>query len=90
MDAKTARAENQGWIRQWTNEACCMASGRYNKRYDNVLYKRATEGKSVAYANALIDEALALCRHPRYAVSHRKWGSWAERFLAEFCVPQIN
>ena len=86
----TARAENKGLIRQYINEGCVLAGNRYNERFDNIFYTRATKGKSTAYANTLIDEALAICRHPRYQVTHRKWSAWAERFLAEFCIPQVN
>ena len=84
------RAEAQGWIRQWTQEASDMAVGRYHRRFDNDLYRKATKNRSIAFTNALIDEAMALCRHPRYKTAHRKWSEAAEEFLAAFCVPRID
>jgi predicted urease superfamily metal-dependent hydrolase len=62
------------------------AMRRYHLRYDNELYRKATAGKSVAYANALIDEALAICGHPHYRLSRRRWAVPARVFLLQFRV----
>lgn len=70
-------------------ELSLRAVERYNEawRRQEVVdqYRVATKGKSNAYANALIDEALALCGDPHYAVGYRKWGAEARAFLAKFC-----
>jgi hypothetical protein len=60
------------------------AMQRYHARYDNVAFTAATEGKTSAYANALIDEALAICGHPWYGLSHRHWSAEAVDFLRKF------
>ena len=57
------------------------AMKRYHSCYDNELYRKATEGKSVEYANALTDEALALCGHPYYRLSRRRWAEPARAYL---------
>ena len=60
------------------------AMQRYHARFDNAAFTRATEGKTSAYANALIDEALAICGHPWYGLSHRHWSAEAVDFLSKF------
>jgi len=60
------------------------AMQRYHARFNNVAYIAATEGKSVQYANALIDEAMAICGHPYYKLSHRRWAAEAQDFLKTF------
>ena len=60
------------------------AMDKYNRCYHNPSYMAATHGKSVQYANALTDEALALCGHPRYKLSHRRWSDEALAHLAQF------
>ena len=60
------------------------AMQRYHCRYSNHAFTRATEGKSNAYANALIDEALAICGHPYYKLSRRRWAPAARAFLEHF------
>ena len=60
------------------------ASRRYHARFDNDAYRTAVEGKAVAYANALTDEALALCGHPYYKLSRRHWARPAQSFLRLF------
>ena len=57
---------------------------KYHAAYDNDTYIKATKGKSVAYANALIDESLALCGDPYYKVSRRHWGKDAIAHLSRF------
>jgi len=56
----------------------------YHAHFDNDAYRRAVEGKSVAQANALTDEALALCGHPYYKLSRRRWARPAQSFLRLF------
>lgn len=60
------------------------AMTRYNRGYNNFLYQRAIAGKSATYGCALQDEALALCGHPAYRCSRRRWSKDAFRFLARF------
>ena len=60
------------------------AMDRYNQNFDNASYLAATSGKSARYANALIDEAMALCGHPAYKVSYRNWSEDALRHLSAF------
>ena len=67
-----------------------LAMAMYYARYDSTSYLAATTGKSVAYANALIDESLALCGHPMYKVSiNRKWGKNALAHLANFAQEEL-
>jgi hypothetical protein len=63
-----------------------LAMSLYNRYYDNCLYQRATTGRSPKYANALIDEALALCGSPYYKVSRRNWRAEAIDFLFRFAM----
>lgn len=61
----------------------------YHAHYNNDLYREATRlsdgtEKAVGYCNALIDEALALCGHPYYKRSGRRWCSQAIDFLQCF------
>jgi len=74
MKVQTKLAEKQ--------EALAMA--KYNANYDNHLYALATQGKSNAYANALIDEAMAICGSPYYKLSNRQWSSAAIDHLTRF------
>ena len=60
------------------------AMQRYHACYDNVAFIKATQGKTSLYANALIDEALAICGHPWYGLSHRHWSAEAVGFLRKF------
>ena len=57
---------------------------RYHNHFANDTYRKATDGKTVAYANALIDEALAICGHPWYKLSRRHWAKLALAFLERF------
>ena len=57
---------------------------RYNNRFDPAAYNAATKGRSTRWANALISEALAICGHPHYRLSRRRWGKAALAFLALF------
>jgi len=56
----------------------------YHSRYVNHTYSRATHGKSSNYANALINEALAVCGAPSYRLSRRRWSQAALTFLKLF------
>ena len=60
------------------------AMDRYNAAYSNTHHVKATQGKSTRYANALIDEALALCGSPYYKLSNRAWSVEAQSFLERF------
>ena len=60
------------------------AQGKYNRAFDPALYNAAVRGKSIAYANYLIDEALALVGSPHHRVSRRRWAAPALAFLARF------
>jgi hypothetical protein len=60
------------------------AMQRYHARFDNLAFTAATKGKTSAYANALIDEALAICGHPWYGLSRRHWSAEAVGFLRKF------
>lgn len=63
-----------------------LATALYNRYYDNYLYQRATVGRSLKYAGALMDEALALCGSPYYKVSRRNWCPKAVDFLYRFAM----
>ena len=58
------------------------AMKKYNALYNNVTFTKATQGKSTQYANALIDESLAICGSPYYKLSYRRWGKDALAHLA--------
>ena len=60
------------------------AMKRYHALFANDPYKHAVEGKTVEYANALTDEALAICGHPHYMLSRRHWAQPAQTFLKLF------
>ena len=60
------------------------AQNVYNMHFDNVRYTAATQGKSTQYANALIDEAMALCGSPYHKMSDRRWSTEAVAFLERF------
>lgn len=60
------------------------AMRRYHAGYNNITFLKATVGKSVQYANALIDESLAICGSPYYKMSNRKWSAEALEHLSNF------
>lgn len=66
------------------HDATVRANKKYNANYDNVVYVKAISGKSSGYANALVDEALALCGDPHYEISNRDWSEAAANFLVLF------
>lgn len=57
------------------------AMNRYHRQHHSNLFDAAIKDKSNGYANALIDEAMALCGHPWYKLSHRRWGEKAKEYL---------
>ena len=57
---------------------------RYQIRYNTATHMAATAGKITKYANALIDEALAICGSPYYKLSNRRWSKEALAYLALF------
>lgn len=61
-----------------------LANEKYSAYFDNDLYIRAIENRQPRYANALLDEALALCGNPYYKLSHRHWSEEAVAFLERF------
>lgn len=61
-----------------------VAYDKYDKCYSYAFYRMATYNRSSAYENALIREAYALCGHPAYRVSKRKWNKLAIQFLQRF------
>ena len=60
------------------------AQQRYSERFDAHLYNVATARKSSVYANALIDDALAICGSPYYKLSDRRYSAEALTFLQLF------
>lgn len=56
----------------------------YNARFDNRVYTRATINRNATYSNALIDDAMAICGHPSFALSWRHWSPEAIAFLSLF------
>ncbi len=69
-----------------------QAMQRYHENYENDLYLAAVEGKSVRYANQLIDTAMAYCNHPAYPITSVKtyWNETATDFLTNFRNPAFN
>ena len=61
------------------------ADERYNERYNNDVYQKATAGKSVADSNLLIDDAMFLCGSQYYRYSETDWDEDALAFLVLFC-----
>lgn len=48
------------------------------------LYDKATAGTSMKYNLLLLDDAMALCGSPHYAVSNRRYSKEALAFLKAF------
>lgn len=69
-----------------------QAMKRWHENYDNDLYLAAVEGKSVEYANQLIDTSMAYCNHPSYQIASVKtyWNETSTEFLVNFRFPQFN
>jgi len=64
-----------------------LAMDRYHSRWPRVseLYRKATNGKSNAYANRLTDYALAICGHPYFSMpSNPRLSKAAATYLNEF------
>jgi hypothetical protein len=75
-----SKEQVQGLLRLKTE----AAMARYHQAYDNDVYLEATEGKSVDRCNHLLDSAMALCNHPRFAFQDLTWDAAEWRFLALF------
>jgi len=60
------------------------ANCHYHQHYNNARFVGATYHRTTEYANALIDEALAICGHPHHRLSRRRWSAEAVAFLAAF------
>lgn len=60
------------------------AMSHYHAHYDNAVYTKATRGMSVARANKLLDDALAICGDPHYKLSRIVWNAKARAFLTLF------
>lgn len=56
----------------------------YQAHYDNHLYAVAIKNKTSRYANALIEDAFAICGDPFYQMSRRRYGKAAQAFLDVF------
>jgi hypothetical protein len=76
--------EHDSVLRKRIDHMSTAALVRYHARYDNDLYKRATAGKSVERCNALIDEAMSICGHPRFSVTYTNWTAGELDFLRRF------
>ena len=76
-------SKDQDRLKELLNESR-TATDLYQKYYDNVLYQVAIKGKSNRYANALIDDAFAICGDPFYQMSRRRYGEAAQAFLDAF------
>lgn len=64
------------------------AMDKYNRLYNNSLYAAAT-AYEVMYdqsvrSNLLLNEAMALCGHPRFALTDTDWTDAELEFLAQF------
>jgi len=75
-------SENKIRLARWEAEGA--ANDKYNGRFNNAAYQAATKNRTVKFANALIDEALALCGSPHHKVTYRAWSPVALDFLALF------
>ena len=73
---------NEQW--EMAVKANKAATAKYNAKFNNVTFLAATEGKSSPYANALIDDSLALCGSPHYKLSNRRWSKDALAHLQNF------
>ncbi len=65
-------------------EMATEATRRYNERFDNEVYRRATEGKPPDFCNLLIDQAMCLCGHPNYTIMRINWSPARLAFLELF------
>ncbi len=61
-----------------------LAMTWYHSHFDPAVYCAAVHKRSVAYANALLDEAMAMCGSPFYKLSWRHWSPAAMAFLQLF------
>lgn len=74
------------WNRDYIAHISAAAMQKYNERFDNELFLAATSWNNSPRANALIDEAMALCGHPRFALDpSAHWTDEELAFLNLFC-----
>ena len=66
------------------NEQEEMAMKKYRLGYSSKTYLTAVTGRTIKYANALINEAMARSGHPHYKLSNRNWSKKAQEFLKLF------
>lgn len=82
---KPARTRCKVALREGIRQAQKNALARYHDRFCSETYNRAIKGRSVTYANALTDEALAYCGDPHYQIHpYRRWSKAALEHLARF------
>ena len=81
---KTQKEQKMTAQHELANAQEQLAINKYNRRYNNGIYTAATTGKSTRHANALMDDAMAICGHPHYKLSNRRWSSEALEFLGLF------
>lgn len=62
------------------------AMTEYYSRFDSRLFSDATASHSYQYANALLDDAMALCGHPYFRLSCRRYAEAAVAFLQRFAL----
>ena len=71
-------------ITREADEKFQAALDRYNERYENQVYLRATANSTTRQSVALQDEALALCGSPYQRITRRPHTAAQEAFLALF------
>ena len=62
------------------------AMAKYHAQFESYLFTAAIKGKTTEYANALIDEAMAMSGSPYYKLSNRNWSMKASAFLFRFAI----
>ena len=67
------------WDHQWER-----AMGKYSLRFDNDVYRMATESLNVRSCNHLLDDAMVLCGCPYTKRSRIPWGYAPMEFLKLF------
>ncbi len=71
-------------IEQVVAQRTCDAFVRHRDRYDDEVYSRAVEGKTLARCDVLNCNALALCGHPSYVWRPLDWDMAEWEFLGLF------
>jgi hypothetical protein len=72
------------------NTTDLAAMRKYNERYNDDLFKRATKGKSSKYANMLLDDSIALVGSPFFQLTNFRYCDEACEFLFEFIKPELK